>query len=420
VTARPDRDLVRGSTSGLVRGLAAIFSFEAIFAAFINAGHFKGAPEFAWVPVDLTALTFALSVLAALVILGTRGLRVPRGALPILAFGLAFVLYVVASLMWTPSRVYGLQKAEFVGVLTLWAFVGPAVVIAGETRRMRRFLVFLLAFAVWVGIDVAERYAHTSGPSFIPVLGSTYLGVGRAIGVGSAIALTGALARRLHPLARAAAALLYAVLLYLLLVVGGRGPFLATLIASLVPLVLAIRLPAPGVLAVRRYLPWMLAALVVVAASVTVLATGPNPPQTLRRLEFAGSAAMGGSSVATRSSWDFSSLRLWSQRPLVGHGVGSWPVLMGFTDARAYTHDIVLEVLVEYGAIGLLLLGGMFVTAVGNLGPWRSLRFDAWRVLLLMLFVNTLVNALISGDLSDNRMLFTVAGMMAFGARGSR
>ncbi len=420
MTVDRGRTLASALPPVLIRGIAALFSFEAAFAAFMNAGHFKGSPEFAWVPVDLTALTFALSLLAAVGILAFRGLRVRRSALPILAFGAAFVLYVAASLLWSPSHVYGLQKAEFVGTLTLWALVGPAIVIAGEVRRMRRFLVFLLALALWIAIAAALRSAQAPGPTFLAVLGGSYLGVGRAIGIGAAIALTALLTRRLHPVVRIAAGALFGVSLYLLLLVGGRGPFLATLIASSLPLLLGIRVLVPGVVAVRRYLPWLLVIVIVAAVSITVLATSPNPPQTLRRLEYSTSATMGGSSVATRLSWYDASLRLWTERPVFGHGVGSWPILMGFADARAYPHDIVLEVLVEYGAVGLVLMIGMFGAALRNLAPWRTLRFDPWRMVLLMLFVNALVNALISGDLSDNRFLFTVAGMMAFGARGSR
>lgn len=406
----------RARPAAVTRALAAVASFEAAFAAFVNAGYYKGAKSLAWVPVDLTALTFGLSIAAALWVVTTRGIRLPRAAIPVLGFGMAFVLFVMASLIWSPSDVYGVQKAFYVATLTSWALLGPALVIAAEPRRAARFVFFLFAFAVWLGIDATITAASSPGIPFVNVLGSNYLGVGRTLGIGSAIALTVALSQRVRPLWRFLAIAFFAVSLYLFLLVGGRGPLMATLVASLVPVVLGIGAAREGGLWLRRYLPWLLGIIVAIALGVTALATQPDPPATLRRLQVLTTSSMGGRSAATRAYWWKGAPALWAERPVAGHGVGSWPVLMSFADARAYPHDIFLEILVEEGAVGLLLFVGMLAAALAALRPWRTISADPWRLLLLMLFVNALVNAMVSGDLSDNRFLFAVAGFMAFGA----
>ncbi len=407
----PLAPIVRG---WIGRGLLAFLSFEFVFAAFINAGHYKGSKALAWVPVDLTALTFGVSLFVALVILAYRGLRVPRASLPILGFGVLFIVYAVGSLIWSPSHVYGMQKAEFLGTLNLWALVAPAVVIAADRGRERRFIVFLFAFSLLIGINAGLMSADTAGRQTLNVLGGDYLGVGRAVGAGTAIALAVLLAPRIGAVVRVVALGLFLASLWLLILGGGRGPFMAAVVASLIPLILGVRLGPPGFVIVKRYMPWALALVIVVAAVTVVLGQGPNPPQTLSRLQVLSTESMGGSSAATRFSWYGTSIRLWEQRPVFGYGVGSWPVLMGFRDARNYPHDIFLEILVENGGLGLLLFVGMLVAGLASLAPWRTISSDPWRVLLLMLFVNALINSMISGDLPDNRFLFAATGMLAF------
>jgi O-antigen ligase len=341
-------------------------------------------------------------------------LRVPRASLPILGFGVLFIVYAVGSLIWSPSHVYGMQKAEFLGTLNLWALVAPAVVIAADRGRERRFIVFLFAFSLLIGINAGLMSADTAGRQTLNVLGGDYLGVGRAVGAGTAIALAVLLAPRIGAVVRVVALGLFLASLWLLILGGGRGPFMAAVVASLIPLILGVRLGPPGFVIVKRYMPWALALVIVVAAVTVVLGQGPNPPQTLGRLQVLSTESMGGSSAATRFSWYGTSIRLWEQRPVFGYGVGSWPVLMGFRDARNYPHDIFLEILVENGGLGLLLFVGMLVAGLASLAPWRTISSDPWRVLLLMLFVNALINSMISGDLPDNRFLFAATGMLAF------
>lgn len=401
----------------LARALATLFSFEAVFAAFLNAGHYKAARSLAWVPVDLTALTFGLSILAAMWVVRGRGVRLPRAGVPILAFGAAYLLFVLTSLIWTPSSVYGPSKALFSATLTLWALVGPVLVISGDARRALRFALWLFVFALWLGVDAFVTSASNPQGNFVNVLGSNYLGVGRTIGIGSAIVLAIALAPRTKPLWRVLAASLFAVSLWLLLVVGGRGPLIAVGVASLVPLVLGVGAARGGGWVLRRYVPWLLAFVLLAAAGVAALAARPDPPPTLRRLEVLWNSSMGGTSAATRAYWWKQAPALWEQRPIAGHGVGSWPILMGFADRRSYPHDIFLETLVEEGALGLVLLLAMLAAALAALAPWRSIATDPWRLLLLMVLVNALVNAMVSGDVSDNRFLFAAAGFAAFGAR---
>jgi len=93
--------------------------------------------------------------------------------------------------------------------------------------------------------------------------------------------------------------------------------------------------------------------------------------------------------------------------------------MMGFGDVLSYPHNIFLEILAEGGVIGLLL----FLLAV-SIGLWHlfsnravSVFSDPVRLTVLLMFVNTFMNAQFSGDLSANRLLWCTIGLMAVGLR---
>jgi hypothetical protein len=72
--------------------------------------------------------------------------------------------------------------------------------------------------------------------------------------------------------------------------------------------------------------------------------------------------------------------------------------------------------MVEEGLVGLSLFVGLLIYGWRALGRSSLARHDPVRVLIVMLFVNTLANALVSGDIPDNRALFGMLGLMVFTA----
>ena len=85
---------------------------------------------------------------------------------------------------------------------------------------------------------------------------------------------------------------------------------------------------------------------------------------------------------------------------------------MGYGDIRSYPHNILLEIWFELGLPGLALFGALIAVAVAALAPWRLLHKCPWALLALALFTNALINASVSGDLNDNRLLFASMGLL--------
>jgi O-antigen ligase len=396
--------------------LATVFSFELVFVLFLFAGRFKGDPRFQWIPVDITAFFFALSVLTALYIFVSKGIRFSRLALAPIALFACFVAYTSLSLMWTPGLAYATEKALYIATLTFWPLLAGALIIAPNRRRCYRFLFLLAAFGLWIAAEAFLQYRqlNPTGGELVNVtaLGGHYLGIGRVIGPAALIVFLHATTLARSRIERVLMFGIFAFLLYVLLVIGGRGPLIATVLASLIPIVGGLSLTLRGQLQMLRSLPLLLLLLAVVTAGVSYLIYAGHLSTIVYRFSVLLEHDMG-VSAGNRLYYYATSLELWAERPVFGYGVGSWPLAIGFGDVRDYPHNLFLETLVEFGLVGFLLVSGFLLATLRSLGNWQTIRATPLRLLVLMLFANTFVNAMLSGDIPDNRVLFTVSGLMA-------
>lgn len=390
-----------------------IFSFEVIFCLFLFAGRYKADPRFAWMPVDITALFFGLSVFAGIYLILIHRVRLKRSALSIACVALGFIVWMIFSLAWTPGEVYANQKAFYVATLTFWSLLAAAFIIASDIHRIKRFFLAIVLFAVWIMIESFFVYLRIGGVGFITALGGNYLGIGYTCGMGGLIILIYALfeSKNVYKLLLMT---LFSFFFCIMLVAGGRGPLLMMVIAALIPVVFAFRFSITKLIKVKRYI-FPLLGIIVLAIGLIGYSFIVNhvAMTTLSRILVLFEPGMGTSGGARMSMW-LGSVPLWMDNPLFGSGIGGYPIIMGYGDFRSYPHNIFLEIMVELGSVGLFLFAMLLFVGFRSLGHLKAVRNDPIRLIILMLFTFTMGGALISGDLHDNRLLFMVIGLMAF------
>ncbi|MHB1405634.1 MAG: O-antigen ligase family protein [Desulfitobacteriaceae bacterium] len=101
--------------------------------------------------------------------------------------------------------------------------------------------------------------------------------------------------------------------------------------------------------------------------------------------------------------------------PLLGIGTGSFHMVYPSTgNIYVYPHNLILEVWVEQGPIGLLLwlVLILYPTYLALRGLWTNSEGNEIYLLGLVLLVYGLVNALLSGDITDNSYIFVAVGLI--------
>lgn len=404
--------LKRSRVNLLQKAFATLFSFEAVFVLYLFAGRFKEDPRFAWIPVDLTALFFALSIVIGFFILLRRKFRLTSSTLLIIGAMLGFISWSVASLAWTPGRIYANEKAFYMVTLNLWALAAPAWIIATEQKRLRRFFLIVLLFALWVVFESLLLFFQANGSGFIYTFGGHYLSTSRVLSLAVGIALSYWLLGK-NVLFKAACLALVFLFFFVLFISGGRGPAVAALGACLYPVVIGWRVSRAGKdIKVRRYQFWLFGLFILATSLLTYLIATGQLTQTLYRFTLLFTQAGGGTSASGRLEAFGVALALWQQSPFIGGGVGSFPVYWGVGDFRSYPHNIFLETLAELGLVGLILLLGLFAAGLRRV-RLRDVRQAPWKLATLLLLINTFLNAQVTGDFSDNRPLFTAVGLLA-------
>lgn len=388
-----------------------VLSFELFFILFLFAGRYKGDPRFGWVPVDLTALFFGLSIAGGIYILFKNGFFFRRPVLKLNGIYLVFIVYVLASYIWTPGDIYAREKMLFIATLTFWPLLATSLIISADYERLKRFLLIFVLFASWVAIEVFIAYQGSSNWK-VESLGGNYLGIGRVVGPAAIIVLMYVLFYSKSLYEQMVGLAVFGFFLYVQLITGGRGPLLAALLPIFIPLFASVKFNASGRLNIKNSLPVLIILIGLTFGGALYMMNSQDTPTTLRRMNELVNEAGGGSSAQARLSFFETSLNLWTHKVFTGYGVGSWPVLVGFIDMQDYPHNIVLETLVEFGLIGFIILASLFVYAIRNLGSWKSIRNTPLKLIILMIFLNAFLNALLSGDIPNNRFVFGALGLM--------
>lgn len=404
-------------TNLFVKLIQYVGSFEFLFILFLFAWAYKANPKFSWIPVDLTQLFFILSVCSGILVFLCEKKKFEKKAVAVVFSGIAFVFYILMSLTWTAGHIYAGQKALYFSTLTLWSLIACAFIIASDKKRMARFIHLLLIFAVWIAMESTLEYIR-SGNDVINAMNSNYLALGYSLGMGLVISADYVFLTGHSGLKRIFLLFISFYFMFLLLVLGGRGPLLSLFIALLIPLLFIRDRLEANKQKLKKYTAFIAVLFTAVIAVSVYLYLKGSLTATLYRLLLFLEPGMG-SSAGTRLGYYSASAELWRLNPVVGHGIGSWPILMGLPDTNAYPHNLVLEILVELGLAGLILFGLIVFFALKGLIKSNSGKNVFFGAVILMMFVNAFTGAMLSGDLNDNRIIFAFLGLMAFKGNGN-
>ena|GEM_PF-839809 len=399
----------------------AFCSFETFFVLFLFAGIFKSDARFAFIEIDLTVLFVGLSSIAAIVVVLRDGVHISDNRLSMLLAAAMFFGYVALSYLWTPGILYATKKTLSVCVLTGWCFVACALIISSNRDRVRRFMVLMVVLAIWLAYESFVSYGLSGGGRSLRVLNHDYLGLGQTIGPAALIVLGYLVFYARSPMIRLAGFGLFSAFVMVMLILGGRTPLCAMSmgVVTLCYISFAAKQTQLSQKIKRNLLAkYVVGALISVALLFTFLGTD-RLPATLSRLGkvyangLDGFIAKAETNGHSRPAMFLEAVQMWQEAPILGSGIGSFPLFYVNRDVRGFPHNIILETLAEYGILGTALLGLLFFLSFRSLGPLKTIANDPIRIIISMMFTTAICNAMVSGDMSDNRFMFAVLGLMA-------
>ena len=353
-------------------------------AALLVIGALKG-PIRDW-PLDATLMVAVVCALLAVISLVREG--IPRGVWWMV--GLCAVMLPPA--LWATSSAYGEEKVPKLA-LTFLAAIAPLFLI----RTARQQATFLWSVAV-AGVVMSFAAVVETRPDLYgrrAGFGANTVEQGRMSGLSVTVLAVG-LVRRAAPRLLLAVGLVLAF--YALLASGARGPLGAAVLSAGVAAVAGWR----GPVRISRTAVAVTAVVVVVVAVLLVL----TPSYSLDRLRdpFGHTGVM--REGAWAEAWDLA-----ITHPL-GAGWASFEDVSTTLNPgdRHYPHNIVLEMAAEAGWIAAAVL--VAVLAVALVRAWRAARtggFTDAGILAVLVFAT--LNAMVSGDVNDNRLLFAMIAL---------
>ena len=336
------------------------------------------------------------------------------GFTKVAALFLLLAACLLGGLLYSQSREYGLDKALRFIFLTGWAFFGSALLIS-DFLSLRRFSWALVTISTVMAIDALLSYPGFGQVSFATAFGSNYIALARATGLGLLTTLVFLLPTERRLWVRLSLWVMAALHLWATLSAGARGPVLALILSLPFFFALSVR----GFLRLRIDRFALRLGILALLATITLAVVGQEIFSTLVfRSRILVTEV--DSSAATRLDLYQAALDHWARSPIWGGGTGQFAVAVTGEDIRWYPHNIILELGAENGFLGVVI----FLTMIGlafrqglvslrNGGP--SLRVVSRYLLVASSFA--LLNAMVSGDINDNRMLFVLLGLLAATSR---
>jgi O-antigen ligase len=388
---------------------------QAILAGLIFSTLTLGALPWRLMPVDGVALAvqtmFLVLAFSWLFMRKDTALALSYMANPytLLLFVLGIVL--VAFLLLSDNLSYGLTT-------TLWFMVKsflPVVALGclapfdkADTRLIVVTIVcgaLLMAFALlaWSGVQETERFGL--GDDSNPIT------IARVIGLGATqLLLLAFLKPGIKPTEFSLFSLTGLFMLFALGLTGSRGPLVAALLSVLIGFLLL----GAGLGKRLKTLLILGLAVVLLIAIVTLLpAEIPSYPGIERIIDRFNTFGQNPSDRTRleffQTAWDG-----FVTSSGLGVGTGDYATLQGIEGA-AYPHNIVLEIAVGQGIVGLVtLFAVLLVTGKQILRLARNPKLDVSGKILIALWIYALFNALVSMDIAGNYFLWVTGGMFWF------
>lgn len=380
-----------------------IISFELIFTLLIFSFQYKNCiPLFNKPDINLYLILILLPWSWAL-FKNEKGLFLTPAVLSFTIFG----LWLLLSVSWSFTSFYSINKSVVFILYTIPSFI-IAVLLSFHEERLKRLLNIYLNFSLL--ITGLVLLFHFLAPHQLPSLfNTTYIITGQTLGVGFILLFSRFLSPSLATFGRPFYLIVVSIIVFTLLIIGGRGPLIHALISVFFMFFLAFQHTE-----YKKYVKHSIVFLMLLSMGCTLVYyffPASVPFLTLNRLlTFIAHPDLDGAFIERTIFWKASILSI-IDSPLFGLGFGGWASLKEASCSYPHPHNLFLEITTESGIIALVLLM-IFLFQARKTIINSSIGHRHLFLPLSGIFCFSLLNAQKSGDLNENILLWSTLGLL--------
>jgi O-antigen ligase len=379
-----------------IAAVVALLTPELMLCALVVAGGVKAAPWLSGLPVDLTLVAWLGTVFAMLM----RSLR-PGPGIPRLPVGMLLAVplvgVVVASTLWSLDESTGASKALQFELVTMTAFVAPAILIRTRAALVR-VTVVLVAFGLLIALTTV-RTSNLGEPLAAAGGNQIQAALYPAVGV---VCITTYLVLLTRGVRRLVLLLPLVVLVPATFGAGSRGVFIAAIAVGLYVGGRAVAMSRR-----RGVVLACIGAAVLAGVLFWPSLAGPAADRYKRQLLSTDVSRV----LGDREYLYEHGASLAASNPISGVGAGGFAYASMVYEENQYPHNIFIEFASEEGILAAGLFG-MLVIAAWRARLHASVGVAAPETLfsgaLILLFLS---EAMVSFDINGNRGLWFALGL---------
>ncbi|MFD3446621.1 O-antigen ligase family protein [Microbacteriaceae bacterium 4G12] len=387
-----------------------LVSKELYFALFLFAGAFKQVhTKFTF--LDLSILGLLLSV--ALVIIDfIKSPKINKIVIQPLAIYLLLTVLIVFSVFYSSSNVYAMDKTLRFITFTAWAFIGPFFIVKTkeELNRFILYSIFISSIMSYFAIKDLKSLLGNEYIGFVSLNGGSYLSLGRVCGMAILLLILFYIVEEKSLIIKVIAFIGILFNLVALLASGSRMPLVALICMIIYITISSIRIKRK--IYIRKGFKLFFSVIVVSILVLSVLAKNGMFDTIIYRFEVLLHESGGGVSAQGRTERYKVAIDLFEENPIMGNGIGGFGYTYNGSDTRGYPHNIFLELMAELGVLGGLVFLLLLIKCIKPYFLAGSKR-NHTQYALFIIFLFYFLNANVSGDLNDNRVMFCFLSLLA-------
>ncbi|MBU1013322.1 MAG: O-antigen ligase family protein [Bacteroidetes bacterium] len=337
-------------------------------------------------PVDFTLLTFIIALLASFL----NKPSISSKVLNVLLWIIPFSIFYLITMVYSPSNTYSLLKAGKLLMSILSLFIVTIIF-----SKKNSFIYFRAIFKiVYVALVTILTFLFVTGQF------STFFITGDLLLAPDYLSISTFLATSLFLYLKDRGFFINTVKILSLLAIlllGGRGPFVITVILLLIYFAKML---------IRGSFIRNLIIYFIVIAGLFILSVELSlHERTFERLASLIEDPTDSYLNPRYPMWVFA-WESFLEKPIFGHGLGSFGLYYLNVDMRAYPHNLILEILFEAGVIGLILA----IIFGGRVSKYLKINNIALELKLILFFF--LLDFMKSNSIEDLRVFLIWIGII--------